>query len=99
MPAKRPKTDRAKPISAHGIDVFLLSFASGRWQKVAKIIENTLWTCDNQRLRVSAKAIDMRMAVLVRNGRLEAKGNIKHWRYSEVRLPLAIGTRALSDNP
>jgi hypothetical protein len=31
--------------------------------------------------------LDARMAVLVGSGQLEAKGNIKRWLYSEVRLP------------
>ena len=32
------------------------------------------------------------MAILVRNGKLEAKGNIKRWGYSEVRLMAARRT-------
>ncbi len=32
------------------------------------------------------------MAILVRSGKLEAKGNIKRWRYSEVRLAEARQT-------
>ena len=34
-----------------------------------------------------ADQIDARMAVLVGSGQLEAAGNIKRWRHSEVRLP------------
>lgn len=34
-----------------------------------------------------ADQIDARMAVLVGSGQLEAKGDIKRWGYSEVRLP------------
>jgi hypothetical protein len=42
-----------------------------------------------------AKLMDARMAVLVCSGKLEAKGNIKRWGYSEVRLPPAGQTRRL----
>jgi Protein of unknown function len=76
-----------RPASAHDIDVALLSFCKEHWQKVAKIIGNSLLTFDARSVRVRAHAIDLRMATLVRNGRLEAKGNISEWRYSEVRFP------------
>jgi hypothetical protein len=38
----------------------------------------------------NVKSIDARMASLVRSKRLEAQGNIRKWRYSEVRLPAQI---------
>lgn len=34
-----------------------------------------------------ADQIDARLAVLVSGGHLEAKGDIRRWRYSEIRLP------------
>jgi hypothetical protein len=77
-------------ISTRQIDQLLLAFCDTRWRKVARIIGNSMKILSECRIRPSgtlAKIIDMRMAALVANGRLEAQGNIRKWRYSEVRLP------------
>jgi hypothetical protein len=71
------------------LDQVILSFCSERWQKVAKIIGNTLKALEPRDISINgaAEKVDERMAALVGSGRLEAQGNIKRWRYSEVRLP------------
>jgi hypothetical protein len=84
-------------ISQHEIDQLLLSFCNTQWQKVAKVIGNVLQVFEKRQIRcnaVLAVTIDARMAILVRNGKLEAQGNIRKWRYSEVRQPIA---RALAE--
>ena len=77
-------------IAASDIDQLLLSFCDHRWLKVARIVGNTLQTCEERGVRVTAEEIDARMEVLVGNRQLEAKGNIRNWRYSDVRLPAAV---------
>ena len=67
------------------MDKLLLSFCDTQWRKVARIIGNSMLTLDDRGIRFSVKAIDARMAALVRNKRLEAAGNIRKWRFSEVR--------------
>jgi hypothetical protein len=77
-------------ISARDIDRLLLFFCNTRWLKVARIIGNTMEILERHGIRINAKVgkmIDARMAVLVRNEQFETKGNIRHWRYSEIRLP------------
>ena len=72
------------------IDQLLLSFCERRWLKVARIAGDTLDAVEARGIELDgtvADQIDARMAVLVESGQLEAKGNIKRWRYSEVRLP------------
>ena len=76
-------------IPASDIDQLLLSFCDKRWLKVARIIGKTLQTFEERGVRVTAEEIDARMEVLVGTRQLEAKGNIRNWRYSEVRLPTA----------
>jgi hypothetical protein len=76
-------------IPASKIDQLLLSFCDERWLKVARIIGKTLQTCEERGVQVSAEAIDARLEVLVTTRQLEAKGNIRNWRYSDVRLPAA----------
>jgi Protein of unknown function len=89
-------------ISDSEIDQLLLSFCQQRWLKVARIIGYTLQALEQREPELDdgiADAIDARMAHLVSSGQLEAQGNIKNWRYSEVRIPRAIESDALSNNP
>lgn len=77
-------------IPASEMDQLLLSFCGERWLKVARIVGHTMQALEERGLFIAgetAEAIDARMAVLVETGQLEAKGNIRKWRYSEVRLP------------
>lgn len=75
--------------SASDLDQLLLSFCTERWQKVARIISKTYEVLETRGRMFTGIAdhVDARMAALVGTGQLEAKGNIKRWGYSEVRLP------------
>jgi hypothetical protein len=77
-------------IPPRDIDKLLLFFCDKRWRKVARIIGNSMLTLDDRGIRFSTRAIDARMAALVRNKRLEAAGNIRKWRFSEVRLAVTM---------
>ena len=67
----------------------ILSVAGGRWRKVAMVISRVADRMDNDlpdgddRYELVAKRIEG----LVRDGRLVAQGDIKKWRFSEVRRP------------
>jgi hypothetical protein len=77
-------------MSAADLDQLLLSFCNRRWLKVARIAGKTLDAIEERGTKLDgafADQIDARMAALVHGGLLDAKGNIKRWRYSEVRLP------------
>jgi hypothetical protein len=74
-------------ISARTLDQLLLAFCDRHWRKVARVIGNSFEILEGCGIHPNAKIIDMRMAFLVRSGRLEAQGHIRKWRYSEVRLP------------
>ena len=77
-------------IPASEIDQLLLSFSDTRWLKVARIIGKTMEALEQRGVQMGgsiAEQIDARVAVLVGTRKLEAKGNIQNWRYSEVRLP------------
>ena len=71
------------------IDDAVLAVAEESWRKVAMIIIKTA-----ERLGSDLPEGDdghhlvaLRVAALVRGGRLAAQGDIKQWRHSEVRLP------------
>jgi hypothetical protein len=83
-------------IPAAELDQLLLSFCTERLQKVARIIGETYEVLEARGMMFPGIAdyVDARMAVLVGSGQLEAKGDIKRWRYSEVRLPGGRGEAA-----
>jgi hypothetical protein len=77
-------------IAPSEIDQLLLSFCVGHWRKVARVIGSTMQVLEERGVQIDgtiADQIDARMAVLVNTGQLEAKGDIRKWRFSEVRLP------------
>ncbi len=79
-------------IAAAELDELMLSFCDVRWRKVARVFGNTMQVLEDRGIQISggvAAALDARMEALVKSGRLEAEGNIRRWRYSEVRLPAA----------
>jgi hypothetical protein len=69
---------------SNALDALILSSASERWQKVAKIIAVV-----SERAGDGANfdAIAARIRALVDAGKLQAEGDLSRWRYSEVRLP------------
>lgn len=80
-------------ISASEIDQLLLSFCKSRWLKVARVIADTQQMLEGRGISMSSDlfdAMDVRLAILVRTGRLEAKGDIRRWRFSEIRLPVSL---------
>jgi hypothetical protein len=77
-------------IPASDIDKLLLSFCDVRWLKVARIIGKAIQTFESRGVRVAADELDARMAILVGARALEAKGDIRNWRHSEVRLPSTL---------
>jgi Protein of unknown function len=76
-------------IPAAELDRLLMSFCTERLQKVARVIGKTYEVLEARRMMFPgiAEQVDARMAALVGSGELEAKGYVKRWGYSEVRLP------------
>jgi hypothetical protein len=76
-------------IPTEELGALLLSFCDKtHFRKVARIASHLDLALREQGIQFSeviADAFDARMAALVNGGQLEAKGNIKRWRFSEVR--------------
>jgi Protein of unknown function len=72
-------------------DELLLSFCEKHWLKVARIVGKAMQALEERGVQLgrgqAAELIDARMEFLVGTRRLEARGNIREWRRSEVRLP------------
>jgi hypothetical protein len=69
-------------LSNDELDTLLLAEAKGRWQKVAMVIAHAMtpyaaW--DEER-------VGSRIVALVDTGWLEGAGDLRNWRFSEVRL-------------
>ena len=77
-------------IPASDIDKLLLSFCDVRCLQVARIIGKAMQAFESRGVRVAADELDARMAILVGSRALEAKGDIRNWRHSEVRLPSTL---------
>jgi hypothetical protein len=67
----------------------LLSASNGRWKKVAMVIGRVVDALrrDLPQGDDGYELVARRIEVLVSEGRLVAQGNIKNWRFSEVRRP------------
>lgn len=72
------------------IDQLILSFCVERWRKVARVFAEAMQSLEARGIKISdalSDQLDARMKVLVDNAQLEAKGDIREWRFSEVRKP------------
>jgi hypothetical protein len=67
----------------------VLSEAGGRWRKVAMVISKVANAMGNDLPNGDGgyEQVAQRIEALVADGRLSVQGNIKNWRFSEVRLP------------
>lgn len=68
------------------IDDAILSVTPDRWAKVAFVIAMVDETFRNHlQENVELDSIAQRIEALIQDGRLAVQGNVKKWRYSEVR--------------
>jgi hypothetical protein len=69
--------------------VSMLSTVNGRWRKVAMVVGKVAEAMGNDLPEGDEgyQQVARRIEVLVGEGRLVAQGDLKNWRFSEVRLP------------
>jgi len=75
------------PEPSRSIEDFILSLANSEWQKTAMLLAKTMAECQESSLQVTYEELANRVVDLVRQGRLQAQGDLSQWRNSEVRLP------------
>jgi hypothetical protein len=56
------------------------------WRKVAVVLAKALQRCEQLGLAISDEALAARIQVLTDSGRIEGVGDLRKWRFSEVRL-------------
>jgi hypothetical protein len=73
-------------VSEADLDRIIFSVMTSRWRKTAMIIVKTLEQCKQLNLPIDADIVGARLAALVDSDRIEGAGDLRKWRYSEVRL-------------
>jgi Protein of unknown function len=73
-------------VSEADLDAVILSALTSRLQKTAIVIGKATHRCGERALPVSAEIIGARIQALVDADRIESAGDLRKWRYSEVRL-------------
>jgi hypothetical protein len=73
--------------SHQDLDAILQTAVDQDWRKVAMVLAKARQACEARRLDVSYEDLEDRIARMVRDGRLEAQGDITKWRSSEIRRP------------
>jgi hypothetical protein len=73
-------------VSETDLDAIIFSVLTSRLQKTAMVIAKAMKHCDERALPVTAEIIGAKIRALVESDRLESAGDLRKWRYSEVRL-------------
>lgn len=73
-------------ISEKDIDAIIFLVMKPRWQKVAMVLGHALQRCKQLGLPISDEALAARIQVLDKADQLESQGDLRMWRFSEVRL-------------
>ena len=73
-------------VSEADIDATIFSTLRSQWLKTARIIGDALKECERLQLPVSAEMLGVRIQALSEANKLESQGDLRKWRFSEVRL-------------
>jgi hypothetical protein len=73
-------------VSETDLDSIIFSLLKLQWQKTAAIISRAWNRCETLGLPVDIEVLGVRLQALAEAGRLANQGDLRKWRYSEVRL-------------
>ena len=73
-------------VSEADIDAVIFSTLRTQWLKSARIIGDALKECERLQLPVSAEMLGVRIQVLDEADQIDSQGDLRKWRFSEVRL-------------
>jgi Protein of unknown function len=73
-------------VSANDLDAIIFSVISLRWQKTAMVIVKAHERCEELKLPIDVEALGARILALAEAERIESEGDVRIWRFSEVRL-------------
>ena len=73
-------------VSASELDTIIFSVIGLRWQKTAMVIVKAHERCEERELPIDAEVLGARILALAEARRIESEGDVRMWRFSEVRL-------------
>ncbi len=73
-------------VSEVDIDAIIFAVMRPHWRKVAMIVGQALEQCNQLGISISDEALAARLQALAEAGRIEDVGDLRKWRFSEVRL-------------
>jgi Protein of unknown function len=73
-------------VSEIQLDQILFSVMNSQWRKTALVISRALERCQQLALPVGDELLSARIQALAEANRLDSKGDLRRWRFSEVRL-------------
>jgi hypothetical protein len=73
-------------VTESDVDAILFSVLKPQWRKVAAILVRAEEQCAERDLQISYEVFAARIKALADSDRIEAAGDLRKWRYSEVRL-------------
>jgi hypothetical protein len=73
-------------VSENDLDAIIFSSVATQWRKVAMVISKVLKEFEARNLPIDHEVIGVRIGLLSETGRLESQGDVRKWRFSEVRL-------------
>jgi hypothetical protein len=73
-------------VSEVDVDAIILSSLGHQWRKTARILGDATIRAKELALPISTEMFSARLCALVEAARIDGKGDLRKWRYSEVRL-------------
>jgi hypothetical protein len=73
-------------VSETVLDQIIFSMLKSRSQKTAMVIGKAVGQCKEQGLPIDAGTIGARIEALAASDRIDAAGDLRYWRHSEVKL-------------
>ncbi len=73
-------------VSQEAIDSIIFSFLTSKWQKMAMVVGHAVARCRQLSLPVDADVFAARLQALAESHLIEGAGDLRKWRYGEVRL-------------
>jgi len=78
--------DLPPSISEKDIDDIVFSVMKPSWRKVAMVVVQAQKLCEQRGLEISHETLAARLQILAESGCIEGAGDLRKWRFSEVRL-------------
>lgn len=74
------------PLTEADVDTVIFSVLKARWRKVALIVGDAIGQCKARSLPINGETIAARLKALADSDLIETQGDLRKWRFSEVRL-------------